>query len=370
VEPLLVSKQTTSEYTCPFCFSLESGDLLETGVKEKIFKEDRPAFSALTELVSSAKGFYTGIDELDLLEEIIKKGCDFKSYLMQILHDAHSYGGEDLSVLCKPLLVALKATSAAGLYDQQINCNIELVLSRYSWKKRIHKIMCRGKKTSIQNVMRLDKEALNLEISGEDFFNLEICKIKETSQQWLAKAEKVASDCGELPLDHVYGLIIEGQNLPVHVEKELKLLGDRSILYCICRRPYDNRAMIACDQCDEWYHFDCINLCGPPPKTFHCPACRPSNGEGFVLLPRPAGEEDRSSTEAAGPHTPPASCDESDSVEATKCSSSGNPREKSQVRVDLVKLLRHDSEIDSTWRESKRVLHRTTRRRSSFAGLL
>lgn len=78
----------------------------------------------------------------------------------------------------------------------------------------------------------------------------------------------------------------------------------------------------------------------------------------------------RSSTEAAGPHTPPASCDESDSVEATKCSSSGNPREKSQVRVDLVKLLRHDSEIDNTWRESKRVLHRTARRRSSFAGLL
>jgi histone demethylase JARID1 len=31
----------------------------------------------------------------------------------------------------------------------------------------------------------------SLEICGEDFFKLEINKIKETSLQWLAKAEKV-----------------------------------------------------------------------------------------------------------------------------------------------------------------------------------
>jgi len=368
VEPLLASKQTTSEYTCTLCFSLESEDPSEKGIQERMSKGNRPALSALTELLILAKGFYTGIEELDLLEEITKKGCDFKSCLMQILHDADSYDGEDLSVMCKPLLVALKATSAAGLYDQQTNSNIDVVLSRYSWKKQIRKILCGGKKISIKNVICLDKEGSNLDIAGEDFFKLEICKIKETSQQWLTKAEKVASDCGELPLDLVYGLIIEGQNLPVLVEKELKLLRDRSILYCICRKPYDNRAMIACDQCDEWYHFDCINLCGPPPKTFHCPACRPNNGEECILLPPSASEEDRSSTEA-GPHTPPASCNESETVEANKCSSS-NPREKPQIRVDLVKLLRHDSEVDNTWREGKRALNRTTRRRSNFVGLL
>ncbi|KAK1613378.1 hypothetical protein QYE76_037051 [Lolium multiflorum] len=368
VESLLASKQMTSEYICPFCFSLESGDPLEKGIQERISKGNRPALSALTELVSSAKGFYKEIEELDLLEEITKKGCGLKSYLMQILHDADSYNGEDLSVMCKPLVVALKATSAAGLYDQQINNNIEVILSRYSWKKHIHNILCGGRQTSIQHVMRLDKEGSNLEISGEDFFKLEICKIKETSQQWLTKAEKAAFDCGELPLDLVYGLITEGENLSVDVKKELKLLRDRSILYCICRKPYDNRAMIACDQCDEWYHFDCINVCGPPPETFHCPACCPNNGEIFILLPRPASEEDRASIEA-GPHTPPASCDKLETVEVNKCSNS-NSQKKSQVRVDLVKFLRQDSELDNTWRENKKVLHRTARRRSNFVGIL
>lgn len=46
------------------------------------------------------------------------------------------------------------------------------------------------------------------------------------------------------------------------------------MLYCICRKPYDHRAMIACDQCDEWYHFDCIKL-GSPPEIYICPACSP-----------------------------------------------------------------------------------------------
>ncbi|KAJ4956683.1 hypothetical protein NE237_013466 [Protea cynaroides] len=40
--------------------------------------------------------------------------------------------------------------------------------------------------------------------------------------------------------------------------------------------------MIVCDQCDVWYHFDCINVMEPPPKTSVCPACEPLTEE---LLP-------------------------------------------------------------------------------------
>ncbi|KAI7862796.1 hypothetical protein BDF14DRAFT_1735288, partial [Spinellus fusiger] len=33
------------------------------------------------------------------------------------------------------------------------------------------------------------------------------------------------------------------------------------ILYCHCQTPYDaSRFMIACDQCDQWYHGDCIDF--------------------------------------------------------------------------------------------------------------
>uniref|UniRef100_A0A0E0AET4 [Histone H3]-trimethyl-L-lysine(4) demethylase n=1 Tax=Oryza glumipatula TaxID=40148 RepID=A0A0E0AET4_9ORYZ len=331
VEPLPASTQVTREWTCPFCFHLESGDPLQNRLQEKISKGNRPALPALIGLRSFAKGFYSGIEELDLLEEIAEKAHKFKSYLMQILHDADSYHGEDLSVMHRSLLIALKATSAAGLYDHQISCRIESMLSRYSWKKRIHILLCGGKKIPIQQVLMLDNEGSSLEICGEDFFKLEINKIKETSLQWLAKAEKTTLDSGKLALDLVYGLIIEGESLTVHVEKELKLLRDRSVLYCICRKPYDNRAMIACDQCDEWYHFDCIKLHGPPPKTFYCPACRPNNGGEYISLPCLAHEDDRSTTEA-GPHTPPASCEEAGRVGAIQCNSSSQ-WEKTHVGI-------------------------------------
>ncbi|XP_040380778.1 lysine-specific demethylase 5C isoform X2 [Oryza brachyantha] len=158
VEPLLSSMQLAHEWTCPFCFHLENGDLLQNGLQEKIRKGNRPALPALIELHSFAKGFCSGVDELDLLEEIAEKAHKFKSYLMQILHDADSYHGEDLSVMRRSLLVALKATSAAGLYDHQISCSIESLFSQYSWKKQVHFLLCGGKKILIQQVLSLDNE--------------------------------------------------------------------------------------------------------------------------------------------------------------------------------------------------------------------
>lgn len=29
-------------------------------------------------------------------------------------------------------------------------------------------------------------------------------------------------------------------------------------LYCICRQSWDNRFMICCDVCEEWYHGQCV----------------------------------------------------------------------------------------------------------------
>lgn len=50
------------------------------------------------------------------------------------------------------------------------------------------------------------------------------------------------------------------------------------MLYCICRRPYDQRAVLACDKCNEWYHFDCMKISSTP-KIYICPACILEPGE-------------------------------------------------------------------------------------------
>ncbi|KDN52200.1 Phd domain protein, partial [Tilletiaria anomala UBC 951] len=32
-------------------------------------------------------------------------------------------------------------------------------------------------------------------------------------------------------------------------------------IYCTCKRPYDpDQAMLACDNCNEWYHTRCMGI--------------------------------------------------------------------------------------------------------------
>lgn len=57
-------------------------------------------------------------------------------------------------------------------------------------------------------------------------------------------------------------------------------------LYCLCRKNYgthaprltaeDERVMIACDHCDEWYHATCVQIKEDHVSlidTFVCPPC-------------------------------------------------------------------------------------------------
>ncbi|KAF5192799.1 transcription factor jumonji (jmjC) domain-containing protein [Thalictrum thalictroides] len=180
-----------------------------------------------------------------------------------------------------------------------------------------------------------------------------------------ATCQKFGHDSGELGLDEVFKLIEEGENLPVHFEKELKLLRARSVLYCICRKPYDNRAMIACDSCDEWYHFDCISLCGPPPKTYHCPACKPS-AEALLSFPPRINHEERSTDfDDVGPHTP------SPRSNTSKRQNKSKPKlhQKTLVVTDLSNILKHSNGIDQLWWRNRKPFKRTCKKRVELDGL-
>mmetsp|Transcript_51422 Transcript_51422/g.111807 ORF Transcript_51422/g.111807 Transcript_51422/m.111807 type:complete len:202 (+) Transcript_51422:249-854(+) len=51
-----------------------------------------------------------------------------------------------------------------------------------------------------------------------------------------------------------------------------------SPLYCLCRKPYDGSFMIQCEQCNEWYHAQCIGLTEKKARrktNLVCTVCRP-----------------------------------------------------------------------------------------------
>ncbi|XP_038604240.1 CXXC-type zinc finger protein 1 isoform X3 [Tachyglossus aculeatus] len=53
--------------------------------------------------------------------------------------------------------------------------------------------------------------------------------------------------------------------------------GENAPIYCICRKPDINCFMIGCDNCNEWFHGDCINITEKMAKAireWYCLQCR------------------------------------------------------------------------------------------------
>ncbi|KAG0177894.1 hypothetical protein DFQ29_004203 [Apophysomyces sp. BC1021] len=53
-------------------------------------------------------------------------------------------------------------------------------------------------------------------------------------------------------------------------------------LYCICRKPYDARFMIACDRCNQWFHGECVGINeteGEFIDLYFCNECSKVNGK-------------------------------------------------------------------------------------------
>uniref|UniRef100_A0A4W4FTI3 PHD-type domain-containing protein n=1 Tax=Electrophorus electricus TaxID=8005 RepID=A0A4W4FTI3_ELEEL len=57
---------------------------------------------------------------------------------------------------------------------------------------------------------------------------------------------------------------------------------DPNALYCICRQRHNNRFMICCDRCQEWFHGDCVGITSARGRLLEengedyiCPSCSP-----------------------------------------------------------------------------------------------
>ncbi|XP_059661778.1 lysine-specific demethylase JMJ17 isoform X2 [Cornus florida] len=269
-------------FICPYCQLVEGGEYSRNGGGPMKFKGKRPELSKLIELLSDAEDFCVRIEERIIVCQLVEKALACKAYLKEIVDFVLDYLGEDLSTVAQKLSVALKAVETAGVHDHQGNCNFEMALARNSWRVTANKLLDCSQRPPILVIQCHLKEGLAISIPPEDHFMQKLTEVKNIGIQWADKAKKVSMDSGALALDKVFELITEGENLALHFEAELKLLRDRSLLYCICRKPYDQRAMIACDKCDEWYHFDCIKLSSPP-KIYICPACKLKTEEDLSM---------------------------------------------------------------------------------------
>ncbi|XP_018574106.1 death-inducer obliterator 1-like isoform X2 [Anoplophora glabripennis] len=76
-------------------------------------------------------------------------------------------------------------------------------------------------------------------------------KKKEEVKQTFKPVHKPLDD------DHVSGNELDSSN---DEEEEDESEDDPNKLWCICNQPHNNRFMICCDTCEEWYHGKCVNI--------------------------------------------------------------------------------------------------------------
>ncbi|KAI3710834.1 hypothetical protein L2E82_40628 [Cichorium intybus] len=299
VKPSLGLGGTThaAPHICPHCHIIETGKISQLKIDAK-----RPELDMFTKLVSDADSLCVEIEENVLIRQIVEKAVAFKACLTKILEFSLASLGQDPRVVFSKLSTALKAVEIAGVYDRESNCKFELALATNSWRVRASKLLQASQKPSIHQIRRLLKEGLAINVSSQDYFWNRLTEIKDMGLQWATKAKEVSADSGALELHQVFELIDKGENLPLHFDNELKLLRERSMLYCICRKPYDRRPMICCDKCEEWYHFKCIKLSWVP-KDYICPACKLDTLEEDKCTSSSI-EQDRSNAKCEEPQTP------------------------------------------------------------------
>lgn len=66
---------------------------------------------------------------------------------------------------------------------------------------------------------------------------------------------------------------------------------DPDRLWCICKQPHNNRFMICCDKCEDWFHGKCVNVTKAMGKEmegmgveWRCPNCKAAEGGGGPVI--------------------------------------------------------------------------------------
>ncbi|XP_077612967.1 death-inducer obliterator 1-like [Crocuta crocuta] len=92
-------------------------------------------------------------------------------------------------------------------------------------------------------------------------------------------------------------------------------------LYCICRQPHNNRFMICCDRCEEWFHGDCVGISEARGRLLE------RNGEDYIC-PHCTILQAQDDVGPEGAEQQEAGCGPADG-DGTDCTSMGTVEQKS-----------------------------------------
>ncbi|CAH1977659.1 unnamed protein product [Acanthoscelides obtectus] len=155
------------------------------------------------------------------------------------------------------------------------------------------------------------------------------------------------------PLDdeHVSGNELDSSN-----DEEEESEDDPNKLWCICNQPHNNRFMICCDTCEEWYHGKCVNITKTMGQQMEaegrewiCLFCKdPSlkRPQAAARRIRKASRNSRTSTESTGSTSKKSVTSSGSSASSVKCVVCNNPARKNSIYCSESCILAHAQGIE------------------------
>uniref|UniRef100_A0A1D2AF40 Uncharacterized protein n=2 Tax=Auxenochlorella protothecoides TaxID=3075 RepID=A0A1D2AF40_AUXPR len=292
--------KVTKKYTCPVCAAVRyNGEPLQAALA-KLKKTRRPTRAGLGAFLEQARGLPVSLAEEEDLEKVLVKFDRWATATNRAVevHAASRLvetGGQILPLsegmlhqLCKSALaMELDASEFAERILSLLRCN--------RWRTQVEALWSASsaEKPTMEAATRLLAEAARCGVVSEtDIVGFRLAAAAAQCRDWQRRAKAVLAHLQpsspaegfEAAAAAAAALTLEAERLPLGVPGEAEDLAERGKLYCLCRAPYDEqRPMLGCDHCSDWYHYECVGLPGPAgeegagaeavPEDFRCPSC-------------------------------------------------------------------------------------------------
>ena len=125
------------------------------------------------------------------------------------------------------------------------------------WRASTRKLLESEEKMSLPDANYVCAEGEKLDVNSPELKELKA--VIRSARNWSNRVRECNLDQGSTHVDIVKELIEEHDSLKIDMPDELATLEDATQNYCVCRRPYEG-FMIGCDECEEWYHGQCIGV--------------------------------------------------------------------------------------------------------------
>lgn len=126
-----------------------------------------------------------------------------------------------------------------------------------AWVEMVRKHLASSEKLSMLDAKTLLDSGEKLNVNSPELRSLR--SAIRTVRGWSNRVKRCNLEQGAIHVGTVKELIKEHSTFLIEMPDELETLKSATQNYCICRQPYSG-FMIGCDECEEWYHGQCIGI--------------------------------------------------------------------------------------------------------------